>query len=336
MTERRRAELSIVVPVFNEQESVKAFFEQVEPVLEGHVRHYEIVCVNDGSSDQTMDALVEERARNPCIKIIDLSRNFGKEAALTAGIDFSTGDAVVPMDVDLQDPPDLIPEMIACWRKGFEVVLAIRSNRSSDTAAKRGTANLFYRLMGRIGDVQLPANAGDFRLMDRKVVDALKLLPERTRFMKGIFAWLGFSTTNVYYARAERASGEGKWSYWKLWNLALEGILSFTTLPLRIWTYLGAIVTVMALAYIVVIVFRTLVYGADVPGYPSIMVTVLFFSGVLMVGLGVIGEYLGRIFIEVKGRPIYLVRDVRGFDEAGGQEGPGSSANLVAVSKGRR
>jgi glycosyltransferase involved in cell wall biosynthesis len=307
------ASISIVVPMHNERESIRIFFDRLEPVLEGLDGDYEIVCINDGSKDNTLELLIAENARNPRVKVIDLSRNFGKEAALTAGLDLSSGDCVVPIDADLQDPPELIPEMLEKWQDGYEVVLAVRSDRNSDTLAKRTTANLFYRLMGKIGEVELTANAGDFRLMDRCVVDALQRLPERTRFMKGLFAWLGFRQTSVTYARPERAAGETSWNYWKLWNFALEGILSFTTLPLRIWTYLGAIVTVFAAVYAIVIIGRTLFFGADVPGYPSLMVTVLFFSGVLMVGLGVIGEYLGRVFIEVKQRPVYLVRHSYGF-----------------------
>lgn len=317
-------DLSIVVPLYNEEQSIRVFFDQIEPILEEVSSQYEIICVNDGSLDETLSELRKEHARNHRIKIVSLSRNFGKEAALTAGLEYATGRAVIPMDVDLQDPPSLIPEMWQKWQQGFDVVLAVRSDRSSDSAIKRLTANWFYSLMRRVGDGRLPENAGDFRLMDRKVVEALKKLPERTRFMKGMFAWLGFLETSVYYVRAERARGSGKWNYWKLWNFALEGILSFTTLPLRIWTYLGLTVSIMASIYIVIIFFRTIAYGADVPGYPSIMVTILFFSGVLMVGLGIIGEYLGRIFIEVKGRPIYLVRDAIGFDNDDTGANPGA------------
>lgn len=312
---RPQIELSIVVPMYDEEESIRLFFDTIEPILNAFLQEYEIVCVNDGSQDKTMTLLAQEHDRNPRIKVLDLSRNFGKEAALTAGIDVTQGMAVIPIDVDLQDPPDLIPEMVQKWKAGYDVVLAVRTDRSSDSIMKRSTAGWFYKLMGKIGDVKLPANAGDYRLMDRQVVDALKRLPERTRLMKGLFAWLGYRQTHVYYKRPERASGTGKLNYWKLWNLALDGILSFTTLPLRIWTYLGLIVTGIAVIYILIILFRTLFFGADVPGYPSIMVTILFFSGVLMFGLGVIGEYLGRIFVEVKQRPIYLVRDALGFAE---------------------
>ena len=305
--------LSVVVPMHNEEETIRLFFDEIEPVLATLDCDYEIVCVNDGSKDDTLALLIDENQRNSRIKIVDLSRNFGKEAALTAGLEFSSGDCVVPIDADLQDPPSLIPQMVEKWREGYEVVLAIRSDRTADSFAKKTTAGMFYRLMGKIGDVEIIANAGDFRLMDRCVIEALLRLPERTRFMKGLFAWLGFRQTSVYYQRPERIAGTTKWNYWRLWNFALEGILSFTTLPLRVWTYLGMAVTIFAAIYAFVILTKTLFFGADVPGYPSIMVTILFFSGILMVGLGVIGEYLGRVFIEVKQRPLFIVRNAHGF-----------------------
>lgn len=305
--------LSIVVPMFNEEESIRLFFDTIEPVLESVLKDYEIICVNDGSKDATLSLLTAEHKRDPRIKVVDLSRNFGKEAALTAGIDCSSGMAVVPIDVDLQDPPILIIQMLEKWREGYDVVLAVRSDRGTDSMLKRITAGGFYKLMSKIGEVELPANAGDFRLMDRKVVEALKLLPERTRFMKGLFAWLGFNETRIYFERPERAAGSGKWNYWKLWNFALEGIFSFTTFPLKVWTYLGFVVTAFASFYIMVIIFRTLYSGISVPGYASLLVAILFFSGIIMFGLGIIGEYLGRIFIEVKQRPIYLIRESQGF-----------------------
>jgi glycosyltransferase involved in cell wall biosynthesis len=305
--------LSVVVPMHNEDETIRLFFDEIEPVLATLDCDYEIVCVNDGSKDDTLALLIDENQRDPRIKIVDLSRNFGKEAALTAGLEFASGDCVVPIDADLQDPPSLIPQMVEKWREGYEVVLAIRSDRTADSFTKKTTAGMFYRLMGKIGDVEIIANAGDFRLMDRCVIEALLRLPERTRFMKGLFAWLGFRQTSVYYQRPERIAGTTKWNYWRLWNFALEGILSFTTLPLRVWTYLGMAVTIFAAIYAFVILTKTLFFGADVPGYPSIMVTILFFSGILMVGLGVIGEYLGRVFIEVKQRPLFIVRSAVGF-----------------------
>ncbi len=307
--------LSLVVPMYDEEAVCTLFFERVIPIISEISVDFEIVCVNDGSRDRTLEMLRAANLRDPRIKVVDLSRNFGKELALTAGLDHATGDAIVPIDADLQDPPELLPEMVEHWRQGSDVVLAVRSDRSSDGRIKRITAGLFYRLMGQVGEVAIPAHAGDFRLMDRRVVEALKQLPERTRFMKGLFAWLGFHQSVVYYKRPERAAGETKWHYWRLWNLALEGIFSFSTLPLRVWSYLGMVVASVAMCYLVFIVVRTVVFGIDVPGYASLLSVVLLFNGLIMVGLGVIGEYLGRVFIEVKRRPLYLVRETLGFSD---------------------
>lgn len=307
--------LSVVVPMFNEQEVCHLFFARVLPIIEAITPDYEIVCVNDGSRDSTLDVLRFFQSQNQAIKVVDLSRNFGKELALTAGLDFATGDAVIPIDSDLQDPPELIPRMVQLWREGNDMVLGVRSDRASDSRAKRITANLFYKIMGQVGDVKLPPNAGDFRLMDRGVVDALKMLPERTRFMKGLFAWLGFHQAVVYYERPKRAAGESRWRYWQLWNLALEGVFSFTTLPLRIWTYLGFGLATSAAAYLLFIVIRTTLVGIDVPGYASLLSVVLFFSGLNLVGLGILGEYVGRVFLESKRRPLYLVRETLGFED---------------------
>jgi glycosyltransferase involved in cell wall biosynthesis len=272
------------------------------------------VCVNDGSVDGTLARLLMARAVDSRIKIVDLSRNFGKEAALAAGLEYATGQAVIPLDADLQDPPELIPELVAKWRDGYDHVVAVRQDRKSDSVAKRGSAKLFYRTMARLGDVPIPAHAGDFRLLDRQVVEAFKLLPERTRFTKGMFAWVGFRQATITYTRPVRVAGSSKWRYWNLWNLALDGILSSTTLPLRVWTYVGLAIAVVALSYMIFIVLRTLLFGADVPGYPSLAAMLLFFSGMNMIGLGIVGEYLGRVFIEVKRRPPYLVRAAIGFD----------------------
>jgi len=307
--------LSLVVPLYNEEAAVDSLIARTVPVVRKITTDYEIVCVNDGSSDGTLAALEAAAAADRRIKIIDLTRNFGKECALTAGLDFSTGDAVIPLDADLQDPPEVIPKLIEKWQRGADMVIALRSDRVGDTLAKRGFAHLFYRVIGRLGDVRIPNDAGDFRLMDRRVVEAIKLLPERTRFMKGIFAWLGFRQETVTYVRSRRVVGESKWRPWALWNLALDGITSFSTLPLRMWTYGGLLVALIAFAYMVVIVGRTLLFGTNVPGYPSLMAILLFFSGVNMIGLGIMGEYLGRVFIEVKRRPLYLVRQVIGFAE---------------------
>jgi glycosyltransferase involved in cell wall biosynthesis len=311
-------ELSIVVPVFDEESSIGAFLERLQPVLEKHARSHEIVFVNDGSRDGTLGVLMAHQRRDPRVKVVDLSRNFGKEAALSAGLDFATGRAVVPMDVDLQDPPELIGDMLALWREGFEMVLAQRSERSVDGWRKRTTAGLFYRIANRVSDVDLPADVGDFRLMDRKVVDALALMPERTRFMKGLFAWLGFRQATVQYARGARIAGRTKFRLGSLWRLALEGLVSFTTTPLKIWTYIGATFAILAFAYLSFIVGRTVLFGIDVPGYASLIAFTLFFSGLNLLGLGIIGEYLARVFIEVKRRPLYIVRETAGFDAAAG------------------
>lgn len=300
--------LSIVCPMRNEADALDAFFARLLPVLQGLGLSHEILCVNDGSSDSTLARLQLWQQQLPGLRVIDLARNFGKEAALTCGIDHARGQAVIPIDADLQDPPELIPEMVKLWRDGFDVVLPQRVDRSSDSLLKRKSAEWFYRLHNRIADAPVPANVGDFRLMDRQVVEAVKRLPESHRFMKGLFAWVGFRQATIPYTRAARESGETKFSGWRLWNLALEGITSDSTAPLRIWTYLGLMVALSAFAFAVFIVARTLVMGVDLPGYPSLITIVLFLGGVQLIGLGVIGEYLGRLYGEAKRRPVYIVR----------------------------
>lgn len=307
--------LSLVVPMYNESEVCGIFFDRVIPILQNLTADYEIVCVDDGSRDDTLDILEKFHKEDPRIKIVSLTRNFGKEVALSAGIDHASGDAVIPIDADLQDPPELIPDLVERWREGFDTVIAVRTDRKSDGYIKRTTANLFYKVIGRLSEVPIPANAGDFRLLDRTVVDALGRLPERGRFMKGLYAWVGFRPATVEYARHAREAGTTKWRFWGLWNFALEGIFSFTTLPLRIWTYFGFGVAGAAGVYGIYIVIRTLIYGADVPGFASLIVLLLFFSGMNMIGLGILGEYVGRIFLEVKQRPLYLVDDAVGFEK---------------------
>lgn len=310
MTEK----ISLVVPMYNEAANIEAFFATLIPVLEQATEQYEVICINDGSSDNTLELIKKKIETNRRIKVIDLSRNFGKECALTAGLHFADGDAVIPLDSDLQDPPELIPELIQKWHEGYKVVLCTRADRTNDGFFKRVTAGLFYRLERKLSDVPMPVNVGDFRLMDRQVIEALRQMPERTRFMKGMFAWLGYDQTAVSYIRPARRNGKTKWSFWKLWNLGLEGIFSFTTLPLRIWTYLGAILAAAASLYIVFIIFKVLIMGVDVPGYASTLVLLLFFSGLNMIGLGILGEYVGRIFTEVKRRPLYLIKQTIGFE----------------------
>ncbi len=306
-----------MVPFYNEASVVDILFKAVIPVLRSIPdADYEIICVNDGSADSTLAKLLAACEHNGHIRVIDLSRNFGKEAALTAGIDEAEGDAVIPFDADLQDPPEVIPQLVTRWREGYDVVLAKRTDRYTDTYAKRGSASLFYRMYNAIADIAIPENAGDFRLMSRQAVQALKQLPENRRFMKGLFAWVGFCTAQVEYVRSPRADGKSKFSGWKLWNLALEGLTSFSTLPLRVWTYVGGITAGFAIVYAAYLTVRTWLRGIDVPGYASIITAVLFLGGVQLIGIGVIGEYIGRIYVEAKRRPIYIVRKVYRRDSA--------------------
>ena len=316
MTEllKNKVELSIVTPMYNEEDVVEIYLKKIIPTLDKITKQYEIVCVNDGSHDNTWDKLTLHEKDNSHIKIINLSRNFGKEIALTAGLHHASGDAVIPLDCDLQDPPELISEMYQKWKEGYDVVLARRIDRSSDSFLKRWTSKKFYSLLDKISDIKIPANVGDFRLIDRKVLNYLNQYPERSRFMKGIFATLGFKEAVIEYKRPERAAGKTKWNYFQLYKLALEGIFSFTSFPLKIWSYIGGITSILSFTYGVILIIRTLIYGVDAPGYASLMVTVLFMSGLILLCLGVIGEYLSRIFIEVKCRPLYIVMEKKGFE----------------------
>lgn len=309
-TKSRLPAISIVVPFFNEGHGVDLFFERLIPILQALDEPFEIVCVDDGSQDDTLVHLVRHACQAPAISVIELSRNFGKESALTAGIERASGLAVIPMDADLQDPPELIRSMVDAWRGGADVVLARRIDRSTDGFLKRVTARLFYRLHNRVSDTKIPDNVGDFRLMSRPVVDALKQLPERQRFMKGLFAWVGFRTSVVDYVRENRSFGKTKFSGWKLWNFALEGFTSFSTAPLRVWTYVGLLGTVFTMGLALFIVLRTLLYGVDVPGYASLLVSMLFFGSLQLLSIGLLGEYIGRIYLETKQRPNYLIRKI--------------------------
>src|ERR1700754_93204 len=309
------ATIAIVVPVHNEEASIAPFLDAVrrntDPLFDDGVA-FEFIFVNDGSGDTTLDRLIEAQHQDPRIRIIDLSRNFGKEAAMTAGLDACDADAAIPIDVDLQDPPHVIPQLIAKWREGFEVVLAKRADRSSDGFMKHRSASMFYRVHNLIAAQSIPADVGDFRLIDRQVIDALRALPERRRFMKGLFAWVGFKTATVEYTRDIRVAGQSKFSGWKLWNLAIEGITSFSSAPLEIWTYVGASIPLFSFLYGLVIVAKTLVFGIDVPGYASLLVSILFLGGIQLLGIGIIGQYLGRVYAEIKQRPIYIVRQTFG------------------------
>lgn len=305
--------VSIVCPFYNEGAGVDTFYNAMTASLNAcNACDFELVCVDDGSTDDTLLRLVALTQRDARVQVIELSRNFGKEAALTAGIDAARGDAVIPIDADLQDPPEMIPELIAAWQQGADVVLARRTDRSSDSLLKRKTAEAFYRFHNRVSDLKIPENVGDFRLMDRKTVDALAKLPERQRFMKGLFAWVGFKTVTLDYTRNPRTEGQSKFSGWKLWNFALEGITSFSTAPLKIWMYVGLVGAIITFCYGAYIVLHTLISGIDVPGYASLLVSILFFGSLQLIGLGVLGEYIGRIYLESKQRPTYLIRQIHG------------------------
>ena len=308
-------EISVIVPLYNESESIEHLFARLTPVLQQLDASYEIICINDGSQDDTLKRLIELRQKYPAIKIVNLSRNFGKEIALTAGIDYASGEAVIPIDADLQDPPELIVKLIAKWREGYDVVYATRRSRQGETWLKKVSAIAFYQTIGKMSRVPIPSNTGDFRLLDRRVVEAIKKLPERTRFMKGLFAWVGYKQTSILFDREPRYRGQTTWSYWKLWNFALDGIISFSFLPLKVWSYVGVTISFISLLYALMLVIRTLLFGVDVPGYASLMVAILFLGGIQLITLGVLGEYLGRVYEEVKGRPLYLVREEYGFDK---------------------
>jgi len=300
--------LSIVVPAYNEQEVLPEFHRRVTAVVDALAADVELVYVNDGSSDDTLAVLHNLKRQDARVAIVDLSRNFGKEIAMTAGLDHAHGDAVVIIDADLQDPPELIPQLIQHWREGFDVVYARRTSRAGETLLKKATAHLFYRLMQRVSRVQIPPDTGDFRLLSRRAVEALSGLREQHRFMKGLFAWIGYPQKAIFYERDARYKGVSKWNYLGLWNFALEGITSFSTLPLHVATYLGLITALGAFLYGLFIVADTLLFGNAVPGYPSLLVVVLFLGGIQLMALGVIGEYLGRMFDETKKRPLYLLK----------------------------
>ena len=305
--------ISLVIPVYNKEEAIPLFMEAIAPVLASEPYAFECVFVNDGSRDRTLDILLRLAANDPRVRIVDLSRNFGKENALAAGLQAATGAAAIPMDVDLQDPPQLISAFLRKWEEGYETVIGVRRDRSSDTPFKRRSAKLFYSVFRMLGGRNLIPNSGDYRLLGRAALDALNALPERVRFTKGLYAWVGFSCAVVEYARPPRSAGRSKWNIWKLWNFALDGITSFSTLPLRIWSYLGMSVATLGILYALWLIARTLLFGIDVPGYASLMVAVLTLGGLILFSLGVIGEYLGRVFEEVKGRPLYIVRRRVGF-----------------------
>ena len=310
----RWPELSIVVPVHNEADNLALLVERLRTALTGEVASWEIVFVDDGSRDETLAVIRDLNAADPRISAVSFSRNFGKEIAIAAGLDHALGDAVIIMDADLQHPPETIPAFLAKWREGYLNVYGQRTDREGETRMKRGFAKLFYRIFGYFGETPLPEGAGDFRLLDRKAVDALRALPERARFSKGLYAWVGFRSAGVPFHVAEREHGQSKFKYRKLFSFAFDGLSSFSTVPLKIATWSGAIIAVIATLSAVYFMLRTLLFGTDLPGFPSLIVSIMFFSGIQLVSLGMIGEYVGRIFAEVKRRPLYLIGERVGFD----------------------
>ena len=315
---RVNIELSIIVPCYNESEVVEKFFSAMvgnNGILNNLGLNCELVFINDGSKDNTLELLKAQKEiysdkSNLDIKIVNLSRNFGKEAAMSAGFSVASGEAIVPMDADLQDPPELIAKFVELWRQGYDVVLAKRNDRQEDSFAKRFSSSLFYKLNNKISDVKLPDNVGDFRLFTRKVLNAINSLPENQRFMKGIFAWVGFRSITIEYKRPQRIAGSSKFNGWKLWNFALQGITGFGTLPLRIWTYIGFIVSFFAFIYASFLILRTLIMGIDLPGYASLVVIILFLGGLQLIGIGILGEYVGRIYMESKRRPPFIIDEI--------------------------
>lgn len=312
--------LTIVVPFFNEGANVQAFFARLVPVLSGLGLTWDVVCVNDGSADDTLDRLLAARARHPAIKVVDLSRNFGKERALSAGLFHATGDAVVIIDADLQHPPERIAALIEKWRDGYEVVYAVRDERTDQTLMSRILRRIFYALFDRLSEVPVPHGTGDFRLLDRRVVAVINRMPERTRFMKGIYSWVGFRQGGISYREEERREGATKWGLRGLLRLGFDGLTAFSNFPLRVWTIVGAMISGFAFLYIIFRLIRTALHGVDVPGYESIIMAVLFLGGIQLLTLGILGDYIGRIFSEVKGRPLFVVRATYGVD-SGPDEG---------------
>ena len=306
--------ISIVTPFFNEGAGVLHFYQVLMQTVDNLPDFdFEVICIDDGSKDETLSYLIDIGTKDSRIIVLELSRNFGKEAAMPAGIDEAKGDCVIPIDADLQDPPSLISIMLKEWQQGAEVVLAKRTDRSTDSFMKRKTAGFFYRLHNALSSLKIPENVGDFRLMDRIVVDAIKKLPERQRFMKGLFAWVGFNTVTIEYKREARIAGTSKFSGWNLWNFAIEGVTSFSLVPLKVWTYIGFLGSLFATFYATFIIIRTWIFGIDLPGYASLLVVMLFFGSLQLMSLGIIGEYIGRIYFESKQRPLYLIKKLYHF-----------------------
>jgi glycosyltransferase involved in cell wall biosynthesis len=308
-------DLSIILPFHNEANGTHALFQRLYPVLHKLGISYELICIDDGSTDATFTALHHEREMDQRIKLVRMARNFGKESALTCGLHVAKGKAAITMDSDLQHPPEIIPELVRCWQDGYEMVYAIRRNRDTDSKLRRFFSRAFYAVFEKIADIKMPEGAGDFCLLDRKVIDAVNALPERNRFMKGIVSWVGFRRATVPFDVEPRKGGQSSWNFFRLLRFAFDGISSFSTLPLRIWTWSGACVSLIALAYGLYLIIHTIIYGTDVPGYASLMVGILLLGGLQLLSLGMIGEYLARVFTEVKARPVYFIAERVGFDE---------------------
>jgi glycosyltransferase involved in cell wall biosynthesis len=309
--------LSIVVPAYNEERNVHAFLAAVVPVMESLGEPFEIVFVDDGSRDGTLGMLAAAASQNARIKVVGLARNFGKDIALTAGLAHATGDAVIPIDCDLQHPPELIPQFVAKWREGFDMVIGVRSKRDEEGWLRRNLSRAYYRVLRSMTSVEIPPNAGDFRLLDRKVLAIINEMPERHRFMKGIFAWPGFKVAPIEFQANVRANDtRSTWSFFRLWRFALDGLFSFSTAPLKLWTYIGLASAGGAFVYLAITLAQKLFWGIAAPGYASLLVVLLFFNGLLMISNGIQGEYIARIFEEVKGRPLYVVGKKFGFAEA--------------------
>ena len=302
--------ISIVIPCYNEESNINALYSTLKDVLEKNNYSFELVFVNDGSKDNTLKLLLEAHQKDNRVKVIDLSRNFGKELALSAGLDFASGDCVIPFDADLQDPAEIIPKLIEKYQEGYEIVNAVRTKREGETRLKKATSNLFYKIFNKFSSTKLEPNVGDFRLISRPALEVIKKMPERCRFMKGIFSWVGFNSTSVEFVSKPRNSGKTKWSYLRLIDLAINGITSFSTFPLRLAFLLGTIVSFFGFIYAIYIILQKIIFGNSVKGYPSIIVALLFLGGIELIVLGVVGEYIGKIYEEVKQRPLYVVKRI--------------------------
>lgn len=314
LLEQKNLRISCIVPVYNEELVVDSFFDKLQTLLHELTNHFEIIVIDDGSRDKTVAKLMK-LPPNYNVKLLGLSRNFGKETALTAGLENCSGDVAIILDADFQHPLETIPSFLAHWTEGYEMVYGVRENRDNESSIKKGFANIFYWLMAKITNIQMPNNAGDFRLLDRKVIDSLNQFQERSRFMKGLYAWVGFNSIAVPFKVQERAAGKSSWGFGKLAELAITGITSFSDIPLRVWGLIGFVVSSISLIYAIYFLAFTLIYGADLPGFPSIIIAVMFLGGIQLLSIGILGEYIARIFTEVKQRPKYIVQTKYGFDK---------------------